>query len=81
MADSIANRLGILESQIDFLMKNMRMRAMIQTGLLNAKGEPEVKVIEGSLYDHWKLHASNTVPPDAPDLPSDPPRLPPSEVN
>lgn len=83
MSDSLANRLGILESQINFLMQNMRMRAMIQTGLIDpATGQPAVKVIDGCLYDHWKLHQSNTVPPeDAPaDLPSDQ-TLPPAEMN
>lgn len=82
MSDSLAHRLGILESQINFLMQNMRMRAMIQTGLIDpATGQPAVKIIEGTLFDHWKLHEANTVPPDPPaDPPSDVP-LPPADMN
>lgn len=50
MAD-LAGRVRLLEKRLSFIMDNMRMKAAIGTGLLDAEGKPQVRIFEGSLSE------------------------------
>ena len=53
--DTLESRLAAVEAKLDWLMSRMRMRAMTNTGILDAKGQPEIRVIEGNLHDHYRM--------------------------
>jgi hypothetical protein len=44
-------RLRTIEEKVEFIFDHMRMRAAITTGVLNANGQPEAKIIETTLRD------------------------------
>ena len=58
--DTTESRLAAVEAKLDWLMSRMRMRAMTNTGILDAKGQPEIRVIEGNLHDHYRMSLEQT---------------------
>lgn len=60
MSESIANRLGKLEHQLNWLMSNMRMKGAIQTGVLGANGQPAIKTFEGSMLEMYAMAQNMT---------------------
>lgn len=71
----LSTRLAVLESQLQFLMNSMRMKAMIQTGLIDpATNQPVVKVVDGTLYEQWQRWKDGTselpIAPPSADLPN-----------
>ena len=58
--DTLESRLTAVEVKLSWLMSRMRMRAVTNTGLLDAKGQPEMRVIEGNLHDHYAMELEST---------------------
>lgn len=51
----IETRLLVVESKLDFVMKNFRMRAFKANGLLNADGTPQGEFMETDLLGLYHL--------------------------
>jgi len=54
MAD-VAGRVRLLERKLDFIMTNLRMKAALQTGVVDANGQPVIKTFDGSLLELYHL--------------------------
>lgn len=68
MSESIANRLGLVEQKLDWMMSRMRMKAVISSGVLGSDGKPTGKIVEGSMLDLFNLehgYASDLTEVDA----------------
>jgi len=62
MSESIANRLGLLEQKIHWLMTNMRMKAVVMSGLLGPDGQPQGQVVEGTMLDMFTMATNPNSP-------------------
>lgn len=50
----IETQLTVIEEKLRFIMKNLRMRVAIDTGLLDDKGKPHIQLIDGSIEDFYR---------------------------
>ena len=57
MSASIANRLGLLENKLDWMMNTMRMRAAVSSGVIDPHTNEPVpaRVFEGSMLELYYL--------------------------
>lgn len=51
----LAGRMLLLERKLRFVMENIRMKGAIGNGLLKADGSPDMRIIEGSLEEFYRL--------------------------
>lgn len=51
----IDTRLKTLEQMVLFLMTSMRMKGMVSTGVLGPDGQPQGKVIDGTMLDFYRI--------------------------
>jgi hypothetical protein len=61
-------RIKTLEQMVLFVMSSMRMKGMISTGLVGPDGQPQGKVIDGTLLDFYRLATRENLSPES--LPS-----------
>lgn len=66
----IDQRLRVIEDKVDFFMGTMRMRAVVQTGVLDATGNPVGnQTFEGTFLDFYHLQRQGKIEQVPPALP------------
>lgn len=55
MSQSIANRLGEVEARLSFIMKAMRMKAIVTSGLMDVNGKPIGREIDANMEELFQM--------------------------